>query len=172
MASDPKGAFTTHANYFRALATEAGLGLLTSEEAALKGLALRIKGSASMQDRRAQSPDIAQVRRSLECAWGTELLLALSSHFIEDDEVIRLANNWAVVQAYYVGYHAVQALAAAKGFLRPATHPKTQRLYVDFWLKRPLDLSPWTLGASADGWANPPSGRNIDPGIHESPREW
>lgn len=66
------------------------------------------------------------------------------------------------MQGYYTTYHATQALAVAKGFPRPNNHPKTQNLYVDFWLKPTLDLSPWTLGAAATGkWRNQPSGREI-----------
>lgn len=79
---------------------------------------------------------------------------------------MRLANNRAVVQAYYVVYHATQALAVGKGFPRPDSHPKTQNQYVSFWIKRPLDLSPWTLGADDTGWANCPPTRSIDSSIH------
>lgn len=71
-----------------------------------------------------------------------------------------------MVQVYYVVYHATQALAVAKGFPRPDSHPKTQHQYTSFWVKRPLDLSPWTLGASSGGWANCPPNKTIDDSIH------
>ena len=55
-----------------------------------------------------------QVEASLRNAWGTELLLALGGSLGADDELIRLMNNWAVVQAYYCCYHGAQALLAAR----------------------------------------------------------
>jgi hypothetical protein len=44
---------------------------------------------------------------------GTELLLSLGSEYASEDEFVRIANNWAAVQAYYVTYHAFQAAQAA-----------------------------------------------------------
>ena len=166
MATSEEGAFLTHANYLRALAAEGGRSVSISESRALVRLASRVHASPSMADARPASIDYDQVRRSLAIAWGTELLLALSGRFAVDDEVVRLSNNWAVVQLYYVVYHATQASAVAKGFPRPDSHPKTQNQYVSFWLKRRLDLAPWTLGADASGWCNCPAGKTIDPSIH------
>ncbi len=112
------------------------------EAKALNALASRVSASPSMATTLPESIDEDQVRRSLANAWGTELLLALSSRYATDDEFVRLANNWAVIQAYYVVYHATQALAVAKGFPRPDSHPKTQNQYLSFWVPRPLDLTP------------------------------
>lgn len=166
MVTPAEGSFLSHANYLRALASEAGLTFPSSESKALARLADRVQKSPSMADTPPGSLDYGQVRKSLANAWGTELLLALSGLYAVDDEIVRLANNWAVVQAYYVVYHATQALSAAKGFMRPDSHPKTQNQYVNFWIRRPLDLSPWTLAAGPGGWHNCPSGRSIDPDIH------
>jgi hypothetical protein len=166
MVAPEEGSFLTHANYLRALASEAGRTMLMSDTKALNGLATWVSASVSMADARPASIDHDQVRRSLANAWGTELLLALSGRYAHDDEVLRLANNWAVVQAYYVVYHATQALAVAKGFPRPDSHPKTQNQYLSFWVRRPFDISPWTLGADASGWRNCPTGKTIDPTIH------
>lgn len=166
MVTPEEGSFLTHANYLRALASEAGQASLVSEGKALSALAARVNASPSTADSRPAMIDYDQVQRSLSNAWGTELLLALSGRYVLDDEVIRLANNWAVVQAYYVVYHATQALAVARGFPRPDSHPKTQNQYANFWVNRPLDLSPWALGAAASGWRNCPAGRAIDPAIH------
>lgn len=161
-----EGAFLTHANYLRAIASEAGLTLVSTEKKALASVAKRVSKSPSISDSASGSTDHDQVKRSLANAWGTELLLALSGRHAVDDEIVRLANNWAVVQAYYVVYHATQALAVAKGFPRPDSHPKTQNQYASFWIKRPLELSPWTLGADDGGWANCPPSRSIDSSIH------
>jgi hypothetical protein len=161
-----EGAFLTHANYLRAIAAEAGLTLLSSESKALANVAARVAKSPSMSDTAAAPIDVEQVKRSLANAWGTELLLALSGRHAVDDEIVRLANNWAVVQAYYVAYHATRALAVAKGFPRPNSHPKTQNQYAAFWITRPIHLSPWTLGADAAGWSNCPPKATIDTAIH------
>lgn len=160
-----EGAFLTHANYLRAIASEAGLTLPSTEKKALASVAARASKSPSLSDSASAPIDHDQVKRSLANAWGTELLLALSGRHVVDDEIVRLANNWAVVQAYYVVYHATQALAVAKGFPRPDSHPKTQNQYASFWVKRPLDLSPWTLGADG-AWANCPPNKSIDSSIH------
>lgn len=166
MSYDSAGSFNTHANYLRAIASEGGLQLPVGEGRALKALSSRIRSQPSMQDSSPANPNLIQARRSLSSAWGTELLLALSGQLIEEDEVIRLANNWAVVQTYYVVYHAVQALAAAKGFDRPESHSKTQNQFLSFFANRPLDLSPWSFAATNGGWCNLPPGQTIDPTIH------
>lgn len=166
MVTKEEGAFLTHANYLRAIAAEAGLTALSTEKKALASLAARIRNSPSMLDSASAPVDHDQVKRSLANAWGTELLLALSGRHAVDDEIVRLANNWAVVQGYYVVYHATQALAVAKGFPRPDNHPKTQNQYASFWIKRPLALSPWTFGAGDGGWANCPLNKSIDSSIH------
>lgn len=166
MVTPEEGSFLTHANYLRAIASEAGRSLLSTDAKALGALAGRISVLPSMKDTKPSTVDVGQVRKSLANAWGTELLLALSGRYAVDDEVTRLANNWAVVQTYYVVYHATQALAVAKGFPRPDSHPKTQNQFISFWVQRPLDLSPWTLGAKAGGWSNCPSGKTIDKVVH------
>jgi hypothetical protein len=165
MVSNPTGAFSTHANYLRAVASEAGLRQGNSP-ASLRSLATRVGSMPSMTDAPSSRPDLGQIRRSLTSAWGTELLLAITGQVLEDDEVIRIANNWAVVKTYYVLYHAVQALAVAKGFQRPQSHPKTQNQYLSFFVNRPLDLPPWTLGAKDGGWCNAPSSGTINDAIH------
>lgn len=169
MVAEAEGAFLTHANYIRAIAAEGGSRLVGSHEKALEDLAHRVAALPSLSDARPSGVDANQVRRSLTNAWGTELLLALSGRYVLEDEVVRLANNWAVVQAYYSLYHATQALVVAKGFPRPDSHPKTQNQYANLWIDRPLDLSPWALGAGPSGsWRNCPGGtsKSIEPGIH------
>jgi hypothetical protein len=161
-----EGAFLTHANYLRAIASEAGLSLFSTEKKALARVATRVSKSPSISDSASGRTDHDQVKRSLANAWGTELLLALSGRHAVDDEIVRLANNWAVVQAYYVVYHATQGLAVAKGFPRPDSHAKTQNQYTSFWIRRPLNLSPWTFAADAGGWVNCPSSSAVDSSIH------
>jgi hypothetical protein len=101
-------------------------------------------------------PELDQAHASLSNAWGTELLLAFGGEVPRDDELVRLMTNWAVVQAYYAAYHAMQAVVVARGNPRPESHPKTQALFSDHWTSRPIGLLPWSLGACDGGWRNPP----------------
>lgn len=94
-------------------------------------------------------------------------MLLASSGELAHDELIGLANNWAVVQAYYACYHAVQALAVARGHPRPKSHPKTQQLYRSFWVAASVLLPPWSLGWSSSGCTNPPPGRSVSSNIHQ-----
>jgi len=45
-------------------------------------------------------------------------------------------NNWAVVQTYYVGYHAIQALVTARG--QPARQPPEDSGAIRDELGRPI----------------------------------
>jgi hypothetical protein len=72
-----------------------------------------VLASLTIGDSPQGKPDIEAVRRSLSNALGTELLLSLGSEYASEDEFVRIANNWAAVQAYYVTYHAFQAAQAA-----------------------------------------------------------
>lgn len=109
-------------------------------------------------------PDPDQARASLTNAWGTELLLAFGGEVAREDELVRLMNNWAVVQAYYSAYHAIQALLVTRGKQRPESHPKTQNQFADMWAGRTLQLPPWSLAACSEGWTNP--AREIEVDIH------
>jgi hypothetical protein len=163
-----EGSFRTHANYLAAFGmlcrvpyTGSGLAFSPRWGDDLRALRNAVGASPSLQPPAgAPGPDISQLRASLQNAWGTELLLALGGEVATEEELLRLVNNWAVVQAYYVIYHATQALIVARGAPRPESHPKTQRQFVAAWVDRPLDLPPWTLGATDGGWRNGP--RAID----------
>ncbi len=164
---DPVKPFRTHSNYIDAFATlcsgaQNRLSLSRSKiyfecSERLKRQAISSKGS---------SPNIDLTRRCLEHAWATEFLLNIQETLITDDEIIRLSNNWNVVQTYYVFYHATQAVAVAKGFARPESHPKTQVLFRSFWAERPLSIAPWSLATGHNGHINIPATVNIDDAIH------
>lgn len=165
MSRSPRESFRTHTNYLRAFAYLASRGN-ADRSGAFRSLRRRVEASGSLPDGRRADADIATVHNILRNAWGTELLLALGESVIEEDELVRLSNNWSVVQTYYVAYHATQALAVAKGFVRPDSHPKTQRQFTDFWAARPIEIAPWTLAATSGGFANIPASIQIDDGIH------
>src|SRR6266545_354372 len=128
MTSDAEGSFRSHANYLRALATLAGHTTIpmATRTKAMAGQRAAVFASTSLHDRPHGGPDLAGVRRSLANAWGTELLLGLSREYAVEDDLVRLANNWGAVQAYYVVYHAFQAymLATAKRDLRHTPRPR------------------------------------------------
>jgi hypothetical protein len=154
--------FRSHKHYVEALAWVGGRTLLKSNKSALTDLAGRA-AAAGLSDKAPRGIDYDQVHRSLRNAWSTELLLGLPSQWTEEDEFLRLSNSWGVIQAYYVGYHATQALVVAKGDARPASHPKSQQLYAALWVDRPLNLPPWTFGVASSGWKNVSPGAVIGP---------
>jgi hypothetical protein len=169
MAGSYIESFRTHANYLRSFAMlctspyQAGVTLMfLPVTQQLTHLAPAVVASPSMTAPATAKPDLAQTRTSLVNAWGTELLLALGGQLASEEELLRLMNNWAVVQTYYVGYHAVQALLTARGQPRPSSHPKTQAQYAALWADRTLHLPPWTLGARDGGWCNPSPQHAID----------
>lgn len=166
-APDFESRFRTHAHYVEALAWIAGLRGTTSPARALDGTRRRVGASGVLNDSPvARAPESA-VRTRLTNAWGTELLLALAGQWDTEDEFVRITNTWGVVQAYYVGYHATQALCIAKGYDRPTNHPRTRNLYADFWLNRRLDLPPWSFGMRGErGPCNLPDDVSIDPTVH------
>jgi len=91
-------------------------------------------------------------------AWRTELLLDFTAASFEDDEMVRVANHWAIVQLYYIFYHATQALAQAKGQPRTPSHPATQKTFKAHWADRNIDLAPWSLARATSTVRNwPPS---------------
>jgi hypothetical protein len=153
MARDPAAEFKTHANYLRAFAhlTCGGSGF----QIEYSSLAQRVVDSGLLYQRAdVADADLEQVRKSLSNAWGTEYLLLVGETVGQDNELVALANNWSVVQAYYVGYHAIQALSVAKKFPRPESHTTTQNQYHNLWNRR-THLAPWTLAATNDGYRVP-----------------
>lgn len=159
--ADEKQRFRTHSGYLRAFATLAGLASsAASGREALEDLDKRLH----LLPRAPQAPktvDLTALERSLSNAWGTELLVAVALQQAKSSELLRLASTWAVIQTYYVSYYATQAVAVARGFPRPDSHPKTQKQFVSFWVDRPLDCAPWSLGAASDGFRNVPTGVDV-----------
>ena len=163
----PHGSFATHANYLRAFARLAGAdrpGVNTA--VALSATAAAARASPSLTHLQARACDVAQLRRSLGNAWGTELQLAQLGATSREEALVRLANNWAVVFVYYVLYHATQAFYVARGNTRAAHHDTTQRIYANTWADREVSLLPWALAAGAGGYQNVPTGRTIDERLH------
>jgi len=149
--------FITHSNYIRAFATLVGTDV--------QQLARRIEQSGCLVNATKVTIDSQQVLSSLKNAWGTELLINMGKHFVHESELVKLSNNWSTVQVYYVLYHSTQAVAVAKGFKRPPSHPKTQHIFCDLWVNRDICLEPWTLGYGFNGIHNIPPDVTVDKDI-------
>jgi hypothetical protein len=91
----------------------------------------------------------------------------MTKRIINEDELIRLSNNWSAIQVYYIFYHCTQALHVAKGQpQRPGNHPSTQNIYYDAWASRHICLPPWSLAFGNAGAINVPPGITPDMTIH------
>lgn len=170
--SEHARSFRTHASYLRAMRELAVGPQAVPLEQALVRLVARAKAQP-VRGTVGQSVDGDAVRGCLNRAWGTELILATTSELAADSDVIRLANGWASVQAYYAMYGAAQALIVAEGGARPENHEKTRQAFVNLWPARRVDLAPWTFavvapgsaGADTAGFVGGP-GRPLDTGMH------
>ena len=159
--------FRTHAHYVAAFAWLAAFRGATSPAQSLAATRRRVDASGVLNDTADAPVPEDEVRTRLTNALGTELLLALAGQWDNEDEFVRITNTWGVVQAYYVGYRATQALAIAKGFSRPTNHPRTRNHYADFWLNRPVELPPWSFGMRGEQQpCNLPTGASLDPTVH------
>jgi len=75
-----------------------------------------------------------------------------------------VSNNWNAVQAYYALYHATQAVLAARGFERPETHSKTQKMFFDLWGQLPAEFAPWSLSVGSNG--HQPTTIRVETSVH------
>lgn len=166
MPSDPAESFRTHSNYiqaFRLLVHDPISSLRRNIYALLRG---RILDGNALPQSSGAIIDLDQVRSSLHSAWGTETLLSMTCRIIDEEELLRLSNNWSAIQVYYVFYHCTQALHVAKGHPRPESHPSTQQLFYDYWAARSICLPPWSLAFGVDGAKNAPPGITADVSVH------
>ncbi|WP_371557143.1 hypothetical protein OG416_29120 [Streptomyces longwoodensis] len=114
-----------------------------------------------------------QITSCLYRAWTTASLLEATHALAEESEIVRLANGWSAVQAYYVLYNAAQAVLVTEGHTRPKQHEQTKRRFVDLWTYRTAKLAPWSLAAAhsttresdSEGFLAGP-GRPLDMGLH------
>lgn len=163
MPGNPAASFATHSNYLRAAAMIAGFDTLVPNDLQiLTNLAQSCQASAMYQGLALhQQVDLQELRRSLNNAWASELVLGIPGRFTSADSVIRLANNWGVVQFYYVLYHVTQAYHIATGNPKPTNHPATQRIFTSTW-GRTGTLSPWNLTNDVNGYDQFPANWQVD----------
>jgi hypothetical protein len=164
--TDATGSFKTHAGYLHALSYLCGYTAFTRDAQVSAALAARIRAEPSYQQTNARAGfDGDQLKRSLNAAWGSELLLVISGTYAPE-ELQGVSNTWVAIQAYYASYHAIQALLVARGQPRPSSHPTTQRMFIDAWVTPPRSLAPWSLGAADAGYRNLPPGHIVEEGVH------
>ena len=82
--------------------------------------------------------DQTYVERHLRLAWNTECLLYSGP---DDIDLMRIANQWAPVQAYYAVYTAGEALAYLLDGIQIGAHKKTLRKLTEHLIK--TGLPPW-----------------------------
>ena len=130
MPSDPRGAFIAHSNYLLAFdllirANDSGGNpFFARPHQVLTSIVDAVRASSSFGSLRPQASGVAfpALRSALRNAWGTELLL-LSTERSAEDDLIGVANNWAVVQALL----CLLPLRPGSRGCAPATHPHYTR---------------------------------------------
>lgn len=166
MPSTPVESFRTHNNYLCAFDRLLFQINPSRRQSFYNQLHHRIISSGILPETERSDVDYQQVMRSLHSAWGTEFLLLSTKRFTEEDELIRLSNNWNCIQTYYIFYYCTQSLFVAKGHPRSESHPKTQKIFCDLWGSRSFCLPPWTFVCSANGFLNAPEDIDVDASIH------
>jgi hypothetical protein len=162
----PRPDFHTHRKYIRAFAVMCGHIYGHVHWRVWEDLAALVKAAESYTEPGKGTPDLEALRRSLESAWVAEALLAHAYHFAPEGDHVRLNNVWAVVQAYYVHYHATRALRVARGLPPPDGHTGARAVFADAWADRRVFIPPCSFGVGPRGVRNAPPGIEIDPKLH------
>ena len=105
MVSNPKISFKTHSNYIRAFATLVGLESQSFPDTIYRALTQKVLLSGCLPTHQKADVDESLVHSSLSNAWGTELLIDMGREFINEPELVKLSNNWSIVQTHYILYH-------------------------------------------------------------------
>lgn len=140
--------FRTHAAYLRSFRELAVGPSYRSLATGLAELALRARPQSDCGTA-GKDVDVEDVLSCLRRAWSTEFILDTTAALADGSEVIRMANSWGAVQAYYVMYGATQALLVAEGNVRPEAHEPTRKAFINLWVMRRLDLAPWTFAVAS-----------------------
>lgn len=166
MSEKASQVFRTHSNYVSAIRYLASNGILDNMDDALNLLASRVYDSGCLNFEYSKQINSDELHHSINNAWGIEALFKTENTIIKEDDLIRLSNNWCIVQVYYILYYATQALSITYGFDRPVTHPQTQRTYFRIWSSMNHILVPWSVTYDENGYNNLPSDQVIDDQIH------
>lgn len=166
MSENALQVFRTHSNYVSAIRYLASGGILDNTDDSLNLLASRVYESGCLNFKYSSQINTEELRHLLNNAWGIEALFRTENSIIKEDDLVRLSNNWCIVQVYYVIYYATQALAITYGLDKPVTHPQTQRSYYEIWSDKKHQLLPWSVTLDDNGYNNLPSDSKVDMQIH------
>jgi len=117
------------------------------------------------QNHKLTSGDEDVIRKSLFNCWHTELVLRLPT---KTPDLIRYANHWSPVQAYYAIYLCLRAYLRSSGDGVADTHATTLRTISSQLEQRNLLLPFWSVvcsGGSGDANLKNVEYRNLPPGI-------
>lgn len=158
--------FHTHNNYLSAIKYVASGGYADDTKSALVQLASKILDSGWLSEIKRGGNDFYQIHKSLNNAWGIEALFKMENLLIKEEDLIRLSNNWCLMQTYYIFYYTTQALAVLEGYNKPQTHPQVQRTFLRLWSDKHWILSPWCISFNENGFHNLPPGVSVDDHVH------
>jgi len=166
MRENASQVFRTHSNYVSAISFIATGGILDNMDDALNLLAYRVYESGCLNFEYTKKINIDDLHHSINNAWGIEALFKTENSIINEDDLIRLSNNWCIVQAYYIIYYTTQALSIIYGHQKPVTHPQNQRTYYQIWSNMNHILVPWSVTYDENGYKNIPDIQLVDDHIH------
>ncbi len=166
MSENSSQVFKTHSNYISAIRYIASGGILDNTEYALNLLASKVYDSGCLNFEIKKEIDKKEIHHTLNNAWGIEALFKTENVLINEDDLIRLSNNWCIVQTYCVLFYSTQALSITEGYTKPTTHPLIHRNYYLLWTKMPWLISPWCITYNENGFLNLQPDIEIDDHIH------
>lgn len=166
MAIKSRRVFHTHNNYLSAIKYVASGGNTEDSKSALEQLASKVLDSGWLSEPKNGEMDYSQIHKSLNNAWGIEAIFKMENLLIKEDDLIRLSNNWCIMQAYYIFYYTTQALEVLEGYNKSKTHPQVKRTFLKLWSNKHWILSPWCISYNENGFCNLPPGVSIDDHIH------
>ena len=136
-------------------------------EALFRGLTTELLQRRSYVRLRRRGVDLSALRELLTVAWMSEVQLRMPG-MLGGPEMIRYANAWAPVHAYYAVYMALQAWFETSGFRGVIDdHSATLRTVASQLRDRDLLPPPWGVLASGcpmrdqDTYLNAPSGVDL-----------
>jgi len=165
--SDEAQSFATYKNYLLSL-SKFILAHYGDEPACFASMHSRCsddKLETPARNQKLTSGDEAAIRKSLFNCWHTELVLRLPT---KTPDLIRYANHWSPVQAYYAIYLCLRAYLRSSGDGVADTHATTLKT-ISFQLEqRKLLLPFWNVvcsGGSGDASLKDVEYRNLPSGI-------
>ncbi|HSG30409.1 MAG TPA: hypothetical protein VLB82_02580 [Thermodesulfobacteriota bacterium] len=166
MPQNSRQVFRTHSNYLNAIRYIASGGIEDNNQKSLELLAEKVFESGCLKLEKKTEFNTNDIHHSLNNAWGVEALYKMGNLFIKEDDLIRLSNNWCIVQTYYALYYSTQALAITEGYPKPRTHAQVQKIFYVMWSEISWLITPWCISFDENGFHNLAPGIYPDDHIH------